>query len=62
MFAQNVGQEGSDTLLNYKDINGLKQGKWIKKYVNGQVRYKGYSVDNVPKGDFYQYDKKRLSI
>lgn len=55
--AQNVGQEGNDSLLNYKDINGLKQGKWIKKYVNGQVRYKGYFVDDKPQGVFKQYDR-----
>ncbi len=55
---QNVGQKGEDTLINYKDINGLKQGKWIKEYYNGQVRYKGYFVDDKPKGTFKRYDKK----
>jgi len=37
-FAQNVGQKG-DTLINYKDINGMKQGKWTKKYKSGKTAY-----------------------
>lgn len=56
-IAQNVGQEGKDT-LNYKDINGLKQGKWIKKYYNGNKKYEGYFVDDTPKGVFKRYDNK----
>jgi len=38
VFAQNVGQKG-DTLINYKDINGMKQGRWSKKYRNGKPAY-----------------------
>lgn len=53
--AQNVGQEG-DTLLNYTDINGLKQGRWIKKYSNGQKKYEAYFVDNNPVGELKRYD------
>jgi len=37
-FAQNIGQEG-DSIVNYTDINGLKQGKWSKKYKNEKVAY-----------------------
>ena len=37
-FSQNIGQKG-DTLINYKDINGLKQGKWSKNYKNGRLAY-----------------------
>lgn len=37
-ISQNVGQKG-DTLVNYKDINGLKQGKWSKKYKSGRTAY-----------------------
>ena len=37
-FAQNIGQKG-DTLVNYTDINGLKQGKWKKQYKNGKTAY-----------------------
>lgn len=54
--AQNVGQEG-DTLLNYIDINGLKQGHWVKKYTNGIVEYDAYFVDNKPVGDFKRYTR-----
>jgi len=55
--AQNVGQEG-DTLLNYTDINGLKQGHWNKKYENGTLQYEGYFIDGKPVGDFKRYDKR----
>lgn len=55
--SQNVGQVG-DTLLNYKDINGLKQGKWIKKHYSGEKMYEGYFVDDLPKGLFFRYDRK----
>lgn len=53
--AQNVGQTG-DTLLNYVDINGLKQGTWQKNYSNGKLRYKAYFVNDKPVGDLYRYD------
>lgn len=59
VMAQNVGQEG-DTLINYKDINGLKQGKWIKKNYDGKKMYEGYFVDDAPKGLFLRYDRKGL--
>ena len=54
--AQNIGQEG-DSLLNYTDINGLRQGLWKKKYANGALLYEAYFVDNKPVGDFKKYDK-----
>jgi len=53
--AQNVGQQG-DTLVNYVDINGLKQGVWQKNYSNGKLRYKAYFVNDKPVGDLYRYD------
>ena len=37
-FSQNIGQKG-DSLINYKDINGMRQGKWSKNYKNGRVAY-----------------------
>jgi antitoxin component YwqK of YwqJK toxin-antitoxin module len=55
VVAQNVGQEG-DTLINYIDINGLKQGHWIKKYNNGKPQYEAYFIDNKPVGKFIRYD------
>jgi len=56
LFSQNIGQEG-DTLKNYTDINGLKQGYWEKKYSNGEIEYTGYFIDNKPVGEFKRYDK-----
>jgi len=52
--AQNVGQKG-DTLLNYTDINGSKQGQWIKKTPEGLKVYEGYFIDNKPVGTFKKY-------
>ncbi len=53
--AQNAVQE-TDTILNYTDINGLKQGHWIAKYQNGKTRYEAYFVDGQPIGEFKKYD------
>lgn len=52
--AQNVGQEG-DTLLNYTDINGFKQGYWTKKYNNDAIKYKAYFVNDKPVGELKRY-------
>jgi antitoxin component YwqK of YwqJK toxin-antitoxin module len=52
-FAQNNRQ--NDSLINFVDINNNKQGKWEKKYPNGQVRYRGFFVDNIPTGVFTYY-------
>ncbi|MCK9254905.1 MAG: hypothetical protein M0P36_03865 [Bacteroidales bacterium] len=45
----------NDSILNFVDINNNKQGKWEKKYKNGQIRYKGFFVDNIPTGVFTYY-------
>jgi len=54
IYAQNVGQTG-DSILNYTDINGMKQGRWITKYKNGKTKYDGYFVNNNPVGKFTRY-------
>lgn len=54
-LAQNNEQK-QDTLLNYTDINGLKQGHWIKKHKNGNIQYEAYFIDGKPIGDFKRYD------
>jgi antitoxin component YwqK of YwqJK toxin-antitoxin module len=54
MTAQNVGQRG-DTLVNYIDINGMKQGKWAKNYPNGKKAYEGYFKNDQPIGTFTRY-------
>lgn len=53
-FSQNVGQTG-DTLLNYSDINGKKQGHWIKQHSNKNIMYDGYFIDDKPVGLFKRY-------
>lgn len=54
LYAQNVGQKG-DTLINYMDINGMKQGKWTKNYPNGKKAYEGYFKNDHPVGTFTRY-------
>lgn len=55
VVAQNVGQQG-DSLINYTDINGFKQGVWKKKYDNDQLKYEAYFLNDKPVGDFKRYD------
>jgi len=54
LYSQNVGQSG-DTLINYVDINGLKQGYWEKKYPNGKIKYQARFKNDVPVGVFKRY-------
>lgn len=54
-MAQNIGQVG-DTLKNYADINGLKQGLWQKHHENGSLLYETYFIDGKPVGDYKRYD------
>lgn len=53
VFSQNT--TGKDTVTNYTDINGNKQGKWIKYYDNSRVKYSGFFIDNIPQGVFRHY-------
>lgn len=61
LFAANIsfGQttEGKDSVINYTDINGNKQGRWIKYYDDEKQypRYTGFFIDNVPQGIFKHY-------
>lgn len=50
-----VGTVVDDTITNYIDINKKKQGKWVKYYDNGQMRYKGYFINDLPTGTFTFY-------
>jgi antitoxin component YwqK of YwqJK toxin-antitoxin module len=56
VLAQNVGQTG-DTLKNYTDINGMKQGHWQVNHPNGKPAYIGYFKNNKPVGKFTRYYK-----
>jgi len=40
---------------NLTDDQGRKQGKWVKKYARGTVRYEGTFVDDKPVGEFNYY-------
>lgn len=56
-LAQNVGQKGGDTAVwNYTDINGMKQGKWLKfDKVKKKKLYEGFFINNRPSGEFKRY-------
>lgn len=41
--------------LNQTDENGLKQGKWMKVYSNGETAYEVYFKDGKPIGKFKRY-------
>jgi len=40
---------------NLTDQQGRKQGRWIAKYPNGNIRYEGVFKDNHPVGEFKRY-------
>ena len=40
---------------NVTDSQGRKQGKWVKKYERGTIRYEGTFVDDIPVGEFKYY-------
>lgn len=42
--------------INQKDENGLKTGRWMKKYSNGKIRYSGQFKADKPIGDFKYYN------
>lgn len=56
LFAQNIGQKG-DTLTNYTDINGLKQGYWTKNYPSGKIAYETTFKNDNPVGELKRYFK-----
>ncbi|MCX7861999.1 MAG: toxin-antitoxin system YwqK family antitoxin [Bacteroidales bacterium] len=53
--AQNVGQPGNDSIINYTDIQGNKQGKWMKKYDKDRIAYIGYFKDNKLVGTYKRW-------
>ena len=61
LFAQvltaQTGHKENDTLINYIDINMKKQGKWVKRYDNGQIRYKGFFDNDQPVGTFFYFHR-----
>ena len=57
IYPATLAQENksSDTLLNYIDDNGLKQGHWEKYYDNGDMEYDGYFNNDKPAGEFKRF-------
>jgi len=45
----------NDSIINYTDINGMKQGFWVKKDIDGQKIYEGYFKNDIPYGTFKRY-------
>ena len=43
--------------INKVDEYGKKQGLWLKKHKNGNLRYKGEFKDDKPQGLFFHYYK-----
>lgn len=41
--------------INQTDSHGMKQGHWIGRYPNGQIRYEGTFVDGEPVGEMKRY-------
>lgn len=57
-----TGQNGNE--INKTDLQGMKQGHWIKKYPNENVLYDGYFKNDHPVGEFKRYfeDEKLKSV
>lgn len=55
LFLSNLtwGQEG--VTVNITDVNGKKQGAWIKKFPDGTVFYRATFKDGIPVGLFTRY-------
>jgi len=45
----------TDSGVNITDQQGRKQGHWITRYPNGNIRYEGDFVNNNPAGKFTRY-------
>lgn len=56
LYSQNVGQKG-DSLVNYKDINGLKQGLWKKQYKSGKTAYVAHFKNDKLIGNYKRFYK-----
>jgi len=55
LYSQNVGQPGNDSIVNYTDIQGNRQGKWIRKYDKDKVAYIGYFKNNKLVGTYKRW-------
>jgi antitoxin component YwqK of YwqJK toxin-antitoxin module len=55
LYSQNVGQPGNDSIINYTDIQGNKQGKWIRKYDKNKIAYVAYFKNNKLVGNYKRW-------
>jgi len=49
------GLRGQENELNQLDESGKKQGKWVRYYPNGKIRYQGVFTNDKPIGEFRRY-------
>ena len=45
----------SQETLNHTDEKGLRQGRWVKRFENGNLLYEGTFKDGKPVGEFKRY-------
>ncbi|HPM12726.1 MAG TPA: hypothetical protein PK734_04460, partial [Bacteroidales bacterium] len=50
-----MAQQPKDSLINYMDITGKKQGYWCKRDAAGNKVYEGTFKNDVPVGEFKKY-------
>jgi antitoxin component YwqK of YwqJK toxin-antitoxin module len=51
----------TDSKINITDTRGMKQGRWEKKYPNGNTMYEGFFSDDHPVGELKRfYEDKTL--
>ncbi len=56
LFCQNVGEgDKKDSIINYMDIQGNKQGKWTKNYKSGVKAYEATFKNNKLVGQYKRY-------
>lgn len=44
--------------INQSDMDGRKQGRWLKKHPNGKTLYEGFFENDRPVGEFKRYNEK----
>ncbi len=52
---QSIAQQSKDSLINYMDITGKKQGYWCKRDAAGNKVFEGTFKNDVPIGEFKKY-------
>ena len=60
-----IGSSAQDTLWNQTDAQGRKQGHWKKYHPGGELRYRGFFVDDRPWGKmqrFYEDGKLQADL